>query len=102
MHKVAKEVIENQSCLVLNEVLAEVVYVLSGHYETPRADVSSALEVLMREENLTMHMSKSIIFEAFRLYASSSLDYVDCYLCAMKKKYTIATFDKKLNKCINQ
>jgi predicted nucleic acid-binding protein len=41
-------------------------------------------------------------FEAFRLYASSSLDYVDCYLCAMKKKYTIATFDKKLNKCINQ
>jgi len=36
MHLVAKNVIHSNACLVLNEVIAEVIYVLKGVYDTPK------------------------------------------------------------------
>ncbi|RLD06109.1 MAG: hypothetical protein DRI65_07430 [Chloroflexota bacterium] len=100
MFKEAKAVIGQQQCLVLNEVLAEVVYVLSGVYQMPKAVISQTLSQLISLDNLVMHESKSVLVEALSYYDSKNIDYIDCYLCALREKYSIKSFDKKLNKCI--
>ena len=48
-----------------------------------------------------MHESKSIMFEALKLFDSKNLDFVDCCLCALKEKYEVKSFDKKLMKYIH-
>lgn len=100
MFKEAKAIIGQQQCLVLNEVLAEVVYVLSGVYQMPKAVISQTLSQLISLDNLVMHESKSVLVEALSYYDSKNIDYIDCYLCALREKYSIKSFDKKLNKCI--
>ena len=100
MFKEAKAVIGKQQCLVLNEVLAEVVYVLSGVYQMPKAVISQTLSQLISLDNLVMHESKCVLIEALSYYDSINIDYIDCYLCALREKYSIKSFDKKLNKCI--
>ena len=44
--------------------------------------------------------NKKIIKEAFEIFKTKNLDFVDCLLCAYSKKDEIITFDKKLNRCI--
>ncbi len=96
----SKQTIENEYCMVLNEVLAEVVYVLLGVYKVPKETISSTLSEFILLENLSMHEDKRILLHALKVYVSKNLDYVDCYLCALKVNYTIKTFDKKLIKCL--
>ena len=99
-HRIAKHIIETEACLVLNEVLAEVIYVLGGYYDTARLDIAKSLRVLLKWDTLQMHESKSVVMEALTLYAKTRLDYVDCYLCALRSRYQVATFDKQLLKCL--
>jgi len=73
MFLIAKETIHNNGCMVLNEVVAEVVYVLQKVY----SDVLLALQY----------------------YQERNIDFVDGYLCALKDEYEVKTFDKKLLKC---
>lgn len=101
MFEEAKGLIENKACMILGEVLAEVVYVLEGYYKTPRPKIAEALRLFFEEGNVHMHEPLSVAIKALRLYAESSLDYVDCYLCALKDRYKVATFDKKLQRCLH-
>ncbi len=101
MAKQAKETILNEHCLILNEVLAEVVYVLSGVYKTPKEVISSTLTEFIMLENFTLYESKTLMLKALRIFQSKNLDFVDCYLCALSETYHIKTFDKKLIKCLN-
>ena len=102
MHADAKAVIEHEPCLVLGEVVAEVVYVLNGYYDIPRQEIAKTLEVFFRQESLQMHEPLSVVLHALTLFADTSLDYVDCYLCALKERYRVATFDKKLQGCLTK
>ncbi len=101
MYAEAKAVIEHEPCLVLGEVVAEVVYVLDGYYDISRKEIAETLEVFFRQEGLQMHEPLFVVLQALVLYADTSLDYVDCYLCALKGRYTVATFNKKLRKCVD-
>ncbi len=96
----AKSVITYQHCLILNEVIAEVVYVLSGVYQMPKAEISQTLCKLISLDNLNMHESKLVLIEALGFYEAKNIDFIDCYLCALREKYTVKSFDKKLQKCI--
>jgi len=100
MYLEAKETIESNACLVLNEVIAEVVYVLKSVYKTPRVNIADSLINFIETDGISMHESNEVLIVALKLYKSKNLDFVDCYLCALKDKYTIKTFDKKLIKCI--
>jgi len=100
MAKQAKETILNEHCLILNEVIAEVVYVLSGVYKTPKDVISPTLSDLIMLENFTMYGSKYLMVNALLIYQNKNLDFVDCYLCALSEKHQIKSFDKKLLKCI--
>ena len=44
---------------------------------------------------------KNTIINSLEIFENKNLDFVDCILCAKSKKYTVKTFDKKLNKCIS-
>lgn len=100
MFEEAKKVIEHKHFFVLNEVMVEVVYVLEGVYKVPRSEIVKVLTKFILLDNASMHESKSILVTAFKIYHDKNIDFVDSYLCALKKKYEVKTFDKKLLKCL--
>ena len=100
MSKEAEEVIVNEYCFLLTEVLAEVVYVLNGVYETPKALIAETLLDFVQFENMKMYEPKAVMVEALTLYKDKNLDFVDCCLCAIKDTFEVRSFDKKLMKCV--
>ena len=83
------------------EVLAEVVYVLQGVYKVPRGRIAEALTALLGEV-LTDHAD--VMEKALAIYASGSLDFVDCVLIAraMILGDDVFTIDKKLNAALQE
>jgi len=90
-------------CYIPVEVLAEVVYVLSKVYNTDRniisqivIDITNTDKIIVAQHNVVLH--------ALRVYATTTLDFVDCLLTgyAKENKYTIFTFDKKLKKYLKE
>ena len=83
------------------EVLAEVVYVLQGVYKVPRGRIAEALTALLGEV-LTDHAD--VMEKALAIYASGSLDFVDCVLIARALILgdDVFTFDKKLNSALQK
>lgn len=82
------------------EVIAEVVYVLKSVYSTPKDKIKSiihGLSDIVRIEN-----SDCVVY-AIDMFASTSLDFVDCLLAAyhLLNGELVFTFDKKLNKHLN-
>ncbi len=102
MFRTSKKVIGNQHCCVLESVLAEVVYVLSGVYKIPKPLISKTLSQFISLDNISMNETKSIFTTALEFYQSKNLDFVDCCLCARKDGFEIKSFDKKLTKCIHE
>ncbi|MBR2676832.1 MAG: PIN domain-containing protein [Solobacterium sp.] len=81
------------------EVMAEVVYVLSGVYECERKEIADTIRVLLDEIDIS---DKPVILSALDLFGSTNLDYVDCILVAraVVLNENVLTFDKKLTKQI--
>ncbi|MCM1087297.1 MAG: PIN domain-containing protein [Muribaculaceae bacterium] len=99
MAKLATEVIVS-GAYTKPEIIAEVVYVLKSVYSTPRDKIKSiirGLSAIIRIENA------DCVVYAIDLFASTSLDFVDCLLVAYHSlnDETVFTFDKKLNKHLN-
>ena len=101
MFKKAKQTIHNEHCLVLNEVIAEVVYVLEGVYNVSKDVIAQTLSDFITLDNLDTNESKKHLLKALQLYQAKNLDFVDCILCALSEKYEIRTFDKTLMKCLS-
>ena len=91
-----KEVID-AGAFTLPEVLAEVVYVLTGYYEEARKIVYDSLTDLLDDVHIE---HKEVIMEALTLYRGTSLDFVDCVLIGRNHILgdDVFSFDKKLNK----
>jgi len=102
MYAKAVETIENQECLIPGEVLAEVVYVLTGYYKVPRDETARTLQALLSLPNLHLTTPKEQYDKTLDLLGTSSLDYVDCLLCVLGREHKVATFDKKLHRCIER
>ncbi len=101
MAEIAEELLTTKRVYISNEILAEVVYVLDGVYNIDKKIISELLIKLIRSENIFVS-DIDILNEAFNLYKSQNLDFVDCLLCAYSKNEIIYTFDKKLLKCIKR
>ena len=100
MYEVSKQVIKNNKCLILNEVLVEVVFVLLKVYKVPKKEISQTL-ISFLNLNTIYSDDKNILIEALEIFGNKrSLDFIDCILCAKSNQYKVKTFDKKLNKCI--
>lgn len=98
MYIIAKETILNNACMVLNEVVAEVVYVLEKVYKVPKPELVVAVSAFLVKPNISMPSKKSDTLQALKYYEEKNIDFVDAYLCALKDDYDVRTFDKKLLK----
>jgi predicted nucleic-acid-binding protein len=100
MYEISKECIVNEICIIQNEVLAEVVFVLLKFYQVEKPDIVKSLTDVLKYDNIVMEDKNSIV-ESLNIFKNKNLYFVDCILCAKSNKYTIKTFDKKLNQCIS-
>jgi predicted nucleic-acid-binding protein len=99
MADIAEEILTTKNVFISNEILAEVVYVLLGVYEISKEDISNQLLELINFDNISTS-NHDVIQNALKIFKTKNLDFVDCLLCGYSKQDKIATFDKKLNKCI--
>ena len=99
MADIAEEILTTKDVFIANEILAEVVYVLFGVYKISKKDIANQLLELIKYDNIVVS-NYSVINKALNIFKNKNLDFVDCILCAYAKQDEIITFDKKLNKCI--
>ena len=86
----------NAGAFTLPEVIAEVIYVLKSVYKIERGEIATAILEIFKEIEIA---NKEIMIEAVKIFAESSLDFVDCILIAYNKveNVEVFSFDKKLN-----
>jgi len=86
--------------LLMDFILAEVVYVLKRIYKHEKEDISSALKKLLLYKYLYTD-NKIVTFEALEIYAKRNIDFADAMLCAKKnvEGFTIVSFDKDVERC---
>ena len=90
------ETIINNKVLILPEVVAEIVYVLKGHYGVARENISDViLDVLDDTE-----CDSLVLREGLYAYRRTNMDIVDCFLFAYSTTHKIFTFDKRLDNLI--
>ncbi|MDR0919393.1 MAG: PIN domain-containing protein [Oscillospiraceae bacterium] len=83
--------------LILPEVIAEVIYVMTKNYSLDRVTVANILLKF-----ISIFEYNVILNKALTIYKATKLDFVDCVLCAYSNKYEVFTFDKDLKKFINK
>jgi len=90
----AKETVEQGACTTI-EVLAEVVYVLSGVYHAQRQEIRDWLMYLLDEITIA---NKLATIYALEQYGETSFDFIDCVLLGYNHilGQRIYTFDKAL------
>lgn len=97
MSQKARVLVASGSVYTKPEIIAEVIYVLKGVYgidkDGTREFIHSVLDDISCAEEECVRMAMDI-------YASISLDFVDCLLIAYHRinKENVFSFDKKLNK----
>jgi len=86
--------------MLMDFILAEVVYVLKRIYKHEKREISSALKKLLLYNHLYTE-SKLITFEALEIYADKNIDFADAMLCAKHKLegFEIISFDKGIGSC---
>ncbi len=89
--------------LVLNEVFAEVVYVLEGIYNVKRELIATTLSAFLNKPQI-ISRSSELMFSALNYFAEYKIDFVDSILLAhsLVQDNSIITFDKKLLSLINK
>lgn len=99
MAETAERYLSTVPVRVTVEVVAEVVYVLSGVYSLPREKVAN---VVMGFLKLVCADEMEVLFLALAAYRERNLDFVDCVLYAYHVVHglEVVTFDKKLAKLL--
>lgn len=97
----AAELVIEGGAYTLPEIICEVIYVLEGVYRIPREKISSGVLSLF---NVVAIEHINVVIRALLIYQNIKLDFVDCLLAARHQinGENIFTFDKKLNKFMNQ
>ena len=82
-------------------VLAETLWVLNSVYELSRAHISTAVDMLLNHQDLTLQDAE-VVASALRHYRSrGALDFSDCLVLEIARKaghLPIGTFDRNFAK----
>lgn len=91
-----EEILLNHETMILHEVAAEVVYVLTKYYNQPRDKVSAHFGSFLDDAQCEDDLLRS----ALSYFGSAKLDFVDCILLEYSRhsEYEVFTFDKDLQK----
>ncbi|MFK5975811.1 MAG: PIN domain-containing protein [Sulfurovum sp.] len=86
--------------MLMDFILAEVIYVLRRIYKYEKTEISSTLKKLLLYQYLYTE-NKLITFEALEIYANKNIDFADALLCAKQnlEGFEIISFDKDIKKC---
>ena len=95
--------LSSEVCFIPVEVVAEMVYVLSKVYSVNRDVVAKTITNITCLSNITV-AQKNVVLHALRVYASTTLDFVDCLLIGYAKEegHTVFTFDRKIRRYLNE
>ena len=101
MSQKANAIISSGNAYTKPEVISEVVYVLKKVYQMEKDAIQAAICSLLDEISCT---ERGCVLCATNIYASISLDFVDCMLIAYHRvnHEDIFSFDKKLNKHLDK
>lgn len=93
----ARELISSGNAYIKPEIIAEVIYVLKRVYQIDRSSIRTFIYSILDDISCS---EDECIRMAIDIYASVSLDFIDCLLIAYHKinKEKVFSFDKKLNK----
>ncbi len=91
----ALERIKQQKTKIPNEVIAEVVYVLTTVYHVTREEIALNLEGLLKSRDI---IAEPLQILAVNFFRNEALDIVDCFLLAGNYLFNedVLTFDKRL------
>jgi predicted nucleic-acid-binding protein len=79
MFEQAKDIIETNNIFILNEVLAEIIYVLTKTYAIAIEKTCTLLKDFISCDNVRV-LNKPIIFKALEYFQTKKIDFVDCIL----------------------
>ena len=87
--------------MLMDFILAEVIYVLKRIYKYEKSEISSTLKKLLLYKHLYTE-NKLVTFEALDIYSNKNIDFADSLLCAKKKLegFEIVSFDKDIGRCL--
>jgi predicted nucleic-acid-binding protein len=82
-------------------VCSEIVYVLQKAYLVEPEIIKQTISELLEKENVFV-TNTNVVKKSLEIFASESLDYMDCFLCAFNhlEGVAIETFDIKLKKLL--
>lgn len=85
--------------ILLDAVVAEVVFVLTSVYEAKRGDVADALRPFLFHGGIECPGGKTLD-DALNRFAAKNVDFLDAYLAAQSLSYNVAvsSFDKDFRK----
>jgi predicted nucleic-acid-binding protein len=97
MSLTARTLISSGNAYTKPEIISEVVYVLKRVYQIEKEDIKNFIHALLND--ISCNESECVLL-AIDIYASVSLDFVDCLLIAYHRinHENIFSFDQKLNK----
>jgi predicted nucleic-acid-binding protein len=92
-----------ETCLIPVEVMAEAVYVLAKTYKVERALIQQMLSGILRNENVE-NPNQGVVETALRYFGDTKLDFVDCLMIGyyIIEGHQVFTFDQKLQKILSQ
>ncbi|MEA5024185.1 hypothetical protein SDC9_09296 [bioreactor metagenome] len=101
MADVVEDHLKQGDSFIPTEVIAEVVYVLSGVYQVPRQEITAVISgVLMEDVSVT---NAAVIIKGLETFATTTLDFVDCLMVGYQYDGNMVfTFDKKLKKMLEK
>ncbi|WP_083509323.1 PIN domain-containing protein [Geobacillus zalihae] len=94
---------EGKQNRTIGKSLLQLIYVLEKVYNVANAEISDTLLELFKYDNIDVD-DIEIVEEALILFGRRRLDFVDALLYAYHKVkgYEVYTFDKKLNKVLEE
>lgn len=100
-YHLSKEFLKDNTIKLIDEVVAEVVYVLEKVYDVERETIAEVLSQFMDCTNVHVE-DKGVLKLALLTYAKRRTDFVDSILYATHKVHgqEVFTFDRKLMKMI--
>ena len=66
-----------------------------------RERISQVLVDLLKAKGIKV-IDKDVLVNSLKLFSEKNMDFVDCLLCAYGIRYKVASFDKKVVKCLQE
>lgn len=88
---------KNNTNIILDTVVAEIIWVLSSYYDLNKSDVVEKVRALIHVE--TIECNAFLISRALTIWEENNISYIDAYLAAVAQlsEITLYSYDKKFN-----